>query len=235
MTSSSNVRSAVRIWVEPSYSRFTPVDKNRIDLGIIEVSTPFVLSSSVSPISLCSTSDNCNAQGATPIVSGYGLTDPSNQNSIVTNLRYAPLLAPSQSACESKWNTNFQCSSCFPVRNVCAGSNPTGSGTDSCFGDSGGPLAQDFGTISNPSWKLSGVVSTGTTPSGSSPLCGGNGEYGVYVSVAQNRAWIDAVVAGQLNSSSIDASCVAAQTCAGALLAMGSSAAVLLAMIVLLF
>ena len=232
MTTSSNVRSAVRIWVEPSYSRFTPVDKNRIDLGIIEVSVPFALSSSITTIPLCSNSDNCNAPGSTSIVSGYGLTNPSDQNSIVTNLRYAPLLAPSQSTCEARWNSNFQCTSCFPINNICAGSNPTGSGTDSCFGDSGGPLAQDFGSSN---WKLSGVVSTGTTPSGSSPLCGGNGEYGVYVSVAQNRAWIDAVVAGQRNSSAIDASCVAAQTCAGSLLAMSSSAAALLAMILFLF
>ena len=66
-------------------------------------------------------------------------------------------------------------------------------------------------------------MSSGTVPASQLPSCGKEGEYGLYVSVAQNRAWIDAVMSGQEEDNAITPDCISAGTCVGAGSGGGSS------------
>jgi secreted trypsin-like serine protease len=212
-SASANDRNVARFWVEPSYDTATPVS-NRIDLAIIQTVTPFTLSSAVDMIPICQASDNCGAVASPLIVSGYGETVSDQSSSVSDSLNFATVSAVSQTLCSAKFDTNFGCTNCLPVTNVCAESNPVSSnpGKDSCFGDSGGPLARDFGS-GTAGFKLWGVVSSGTVPGGQTPSCGKLGEYGVYVSATQNLPWINSVLSGQQNGTAVDNACVAAGTC----------------------
>jgi secreted trypsin-like serine protease len=209
----SNDRNVARFWVEPSYDTATS-QSNRIDLAIIQTGNSFSLSGAVAVIPMCQSSDNCGTTGSPLIVSGYGETVSDQGSSVSDSLNFATVTAVDPTLCSTKFNSNFGCTNCLPVSNVCAESSPVTAnpGKDSCFGDSGGPLVQDFGTgVSG--FKLWGVVSSGTVPVGQNPSCGKVGEYGVYVGVPQNLVWINSVLAGQQNSSAVDSACVAAGTC----------------------
>jgi secreted trypsin-like serine protease len=214
ISGTSNDRSVARFWVEPSYDTATS-QSNRIDLAIIQIGNSFSLTSAVAVIPMCQSSDNCGTVGSPLIVSGYGETMSDQGSSVSDTLNFATVTAVDQTLCSAKFDTNFGCTNCLPVTNVCAESSPVTAnpGKDSCFGDSGGPLARDFGGgVSG--FKLWGVVSSGTVPAGQNPSCGKVGEYGVYVSVPKNLAWINSVLSGQQNSTAIDSACVAAGTCA---------------------
>jgi secreted trypsin-like serine protease len=199
--------NVLRFWVEPSYAPSTNPSQ-RIDLSILELVGPFSLNSNVGVIPLCQVADNCGATGASLTVSGYGETQSDVGSSVATNLQWANLVAVDQTVCVAKFNSNFNCNGCLPTTNVCAGANAPGGNQDSCFGDSGGPLATATGTR-----KLWGVVSSGTVPADQTPSCGKPGEYGVYVSVPPNLAWINSVLNGQQNGTAIDNACIAQGTC----------------------
>ncbi len=170
------------------------------------------LSQNVAAVPLCAEGE-CGAPGSRLVVSGYGETVSDSSSSVSSILQYAELTAVPQAACVDKFETNFGCSNCLPVTNVCAQSDPADAdpNKDSCFGDSGGPLVQKVGGVS----KLWGVVSSGTVPASESPSCGKPGEYGVYVSVPPNRPWINSVLQGEQDNEAIDSNCVSAGTCAG--------------------
>ncbi len=197
VTSSS--RGVARYWVHPSYSTRT-TERNRIDLAILQLTSDLTLNSNVAPVPLCQTGE-CGLRGSALLVSGYGEAVSDVASSVSTTLKWASLSAIDPVDCVAKWNSNFACISCLPSTNVCAQSNPTTANPnkDSCFGDSGGPLVQTVGGVK----KLWGVVSSGTVPGDQQPSCGKQGEYGVYVSIPPNSAWILSVMRGELNSSAI--------------------------------
>jgi len=205
----------VRYNVHPSYDRSFS-SQQRIDLAVLELTAAIPVTSGIAPISLCSGVTACHTAGAPLFVSGYGQRVSSSSASVSTSLIYADLFAIDQGVCAAKWNSNFNCQSCLPTTNVCAGSNPVDAtpAKDSCFGDSGGPLVRNFGTTVSPDFRLVGVVSSGTVPVGSSlSSCGEPGEYGVYVSVPGNLDWIQSVERGDENATAVTSNCVSAGTC----------------------
>lgn len=84
-------RTGIQVWVHPNYTSFTP-QRERVDLAIVQMSSPFSLGSGVSIVPLapanCAT---CEATGAQYVVSGYGATQssPTGSTGTVTNLLYA--------------------------------------------------------------------------------------------------------------------------------------------------
>lgn len=204
----SGSRSVLRYFVEPSYTG-SRSQQQRIDLAMVEVSSPFTLGSGVGVIPMCTSA--CYAANTKLIVSGYGQTQSSSSS---TSLLYATQLAIDQAECVREFQSSFSCSNCLPRTNICAGPDPPGSTKDSCFGDSGGPLVRDVGNTSTPQFQLVGVVSSSTVPAGQSPSCAVAGEYGLYVAVEQNQAWIQRVMAGAENANAVTPACVAAGTCA---------------------
>ena len=231
-------RTAKTIWVEPSYRSSMRPTNAQIDLGIIEVSEPFVFSSSIQPISLCS-SASCWSVPNSPdkiFVSGFGMRVSEVSSTVSDELIYAFQDAVSQTDCVNRWNSQFSCSSCFPLNNICAAGPANNLGSDSCFGDSGkpksnrskcllcsknalidysfsgGPLVRDFGS-NGGDFQLVGVVSSGTVPANKSPACGGVNDYGVYVAVEPNLPWIRSVTSGDQSSTGITSDCVNTGTC----------------------
>jgi len=220
----NNARNVLRYWVEPSYDQQVS-QPNRIDLAIIQTINEFDFSGSsasesfASIIPRCDDStvpqgQSCFGAGTNVFVSGYGQQISGQSSSTAVNLQWAGLLAVAQAQCAAKFNSNFQCTNCLPLTNICAESDANiDPAKDSCFGDSGGPLVKNVGTTQNPDFRLVGVVSSGTVPAGQSPACGKPGEYGVYVSIMGNKAWMDRVLNGQENNTAVDNSCVQTDTC----------------------
>ena len=132
-------RTAKTIWVEPSYRSSMRPTNAQIDLGIIEVSEPFVFSSSIQPISLCSSASCWSVPNSANkiFVSGFGMRVSEVSSTVSDELIYAFQDAVSQTDCVNRWNSQFSCSSCFPLNNICAAGPANNLGSDSCFGDSG--------------------------------------------------------------------------------------------------
>ncbi len=203
-------RNVNRYFVHPSYSSATPQD-DRIDIAVLELTAPLALSADVAVVPLCQAGE-CGAAGSALLVSGFGQRTSEVTSSVSDILQWADQTAVLQSACALKWEANFGCVNCLPKTNVCAQSNPVTANPskDSCFGDSGGPLVQVF---AGGAKKLWGVVSTGTVANGQTPACGKLGEFGVYISVPANAAWIGNATSGGLNTTAIDNACVASNSC----------------------
>lgn len=206
-TPSSATRNVIRYWVEPSYTAST-AQSRRVDLAIVETVAAFTLNAQVQPIRMCTGTSCFTPFGTAVTVSGYGETVSDTSSSTSTTLLSASLFTVSDTQCQSKFEANFRCVNCLPLTNVCAGSN---GGQDSCFGDSGGPLVRDFG--GSQGVQLLGVVSSGTVPASQSPSCGQPGEYGLYVSVPANQAWIQRVLSGLENGTAVTSACVQTGTC----------------------
>lgn len=173
-------------WIHASYTIGVPFVQ-QIDLAVIQLQTPIDSVNNVGPITLATAANcpSCLSTGTPLVVSGFGNQDATNQGSSNPSsvLRYARQQVVDSTTCQS--TSPFT----IPDTNFCAGPFGSETGTDSCQGDSGGPIAHQ---LSGGSWVLAGVVSTGTATKTANgpPLCGGAGEYGVYVGVAQNMAFL---------------------------------------------
>jgi hypothetical protein len=108
--------------------------------------------------------------GAQATIVGWGVTETGSQSA---SLREAQVPMVTDGSCAAAWFSYFRSASM-----VCAG----GTSTDTCGGDSGGPLmvARDGGFV------LVGVTSWGSDP------CGDPSRYGVYarVGAASLNAWV---------------------------------------------
>ncbi len=202
----SGARRAARYWVEPSFVSANP-QAQRIDLAIVEVEDTFQLSAEVQPIRMCTNSSCFTPFGSPVVVSGFGQTISDLSLSTTTRLRSANLFTVSDDVCRVKFESNFGCSDCLLRTDVCAGAPDQ----NVCFGDSGGPLVRDFGGAEG--FRLVGVVASTTQPSNDWPSCGAAGEYGLFVSVPANRAWIERVLSGQEEHAAVTSVCVAAGNC----------------------
>jgi secreted trypsin-like serine protease len=96
------------------------------------------------------------------------------------NLRYVNQLLVADATCDARMFARLRIRQ-YAAGELCAGPVTGNSGQDSCGGDSGGPLVFDSGAGNNPRYLQVGIVSSGTAPVGSNPLCGGAGDYGIYV------------------------------------------------------
>jgi hypothetical protein len=161
-----------------------------MDLATIHLATPIDFSDPnigavTLPTAACTA---CEQTGSNYIVSGFGNqnADPNGSSNPSSTLKYA----------EQTFVDTATCNAAAPFtianRNICAGPVAPQTGTDSCQGDSGGPLVYFDGGVPT----VVGVVSTGTVVGGGSEaICGAPNNYGVYVSVLQNVAWVAATAA----------------------------------------
>lgn len=178
------------MYIHPTYVATNSTFNTRVDLAMIYTQQTITLNSQVGSVSLASPScTQCESVGAQYVVSGYGDTSssPTGSSNPSDALLYAYQQFVTLTQCQQA-ATSFT----LPLSTLCAGPISGQTGTDSCQGDSGGPLAY---ATSSSSWVVAGVVSTGTAVSGGSqPLCGGTGQYGIYVSVRSYYTWLSATL-----------------------------------------
>ena len=175
-------RSGSVVYIHSTYSNGFGF-RDRVDMAIIKVDSPFSFSGTIAGIIELS-NDIADENPGNAIVSGFGTTVSNTQGNsqIASVLQWVQIPIVTYSVCNARASANGLGGA--PYKSVCGGSK----GKDSCSGDSGGPL---FITKNNNRVQI-GVVSTGTATS--NPLCGEDNEYGIYTSVAQNRQWIDSVL-----------------------------------------
>jgi len=149
---------------------------NDYDVALLRLSSPAVLNTYVSTISLNSTGNI--ATGTMATVTGWGTTSSGGSSSNVLMEVDVPVV--SNTTCNASASYNGQITESM----LCAGYAV--GGKDSCQGDSGGPLI-----ISNGSggWQQAGVVSWGDG-------CAEPDKYGVYARVSQIKSWVDFYVNG---------------------------------------
>jgi plasminogen len=163
-------RSGVsRVIVHPSYN---PNTINN-DLALLKLSSPFSMTSHVSPVCLPS-SDAYNGQLC--FVTGWGETQGTGGSGV---LKQAGIKVIDSGTCTQP---GWYGSSVNPATMICAG-YPNG-GHDSCQGDSGGPFVCKNGS----QWQLNGIVSWGQG-------CAQAYKPGVYTRVITYDSWIQYTLA----------------------------------------
>ena len=142
------------------------------DIAVLNLASPLQLGGAVQAITPATTAE-INA-ASTASVSGYGdLSETGGVGSADLLVTQVPLV--SDASCSAQVGADAQAE-------VCAG----GTGTDSCYGDSGGPL-----TIQTPSGpRLAGVVSWGEECGGPTP--------GVYAEVPTYASFIADAASGAI-------------------------------------
>lgn len=177
-------------WIHPTYQLMNVAGGNAIDLAVIKLNYPIGYSLAVQPIAMPASDPLPPASDF--IVSGYGTTVSNEMGSSVISdaLLWADVPYVDYATCNAAAES-------FTVEQtaVCAGGAPAPT-KDSCQGDSGGPLVENLGTELAPNFVLVGVVSSGTATD--NPLCGVEGEYGIYTSVWPNRMFITDVMTGMV-------------------------------------
>ena len=142
LNDSGQVRAVASIVEHPDYA-----SSGVADIAVINLAQPLSLGGTVQPIALATTTDLSSANHA--LVSGWGATS-ENDEAGSSALLTASVPLVSDAAC----NLALGQDGISPAVETCAG----GTGTDSCYGDSGGPLTV---IDANGAPKLAGVVSWG--------------------------------------------------------------------------
>lgn len=144
------------------------------DLALVRLAEPAVASALVKPIGLVEQAADAAIQpGRLAWVTGWGMVDDGSYASVLHEVD-VPMVA--EAACRPDPDAQLTGES------LCAGAL----GKDSCYGDSGGPLVVGVAGA----WRLAGLVSTGTTD-----VCGGEGNFTLYTSVPHYLDWIRATMA----------------------------------------
>ncbi|XP_039267683.2 uncharacterized protein LOC120342776 [Styela clava] len=143
------------------------------DIALIQLKEPLEYSDSIRKLCLPGknkllTAKNCH-------ITGFGKKTPEGEPSVTLQTAELPIISTEECALTYGDRVN-------PIQNICAGSSEKDS-TDTCKGDSGGPLACQAEEGNGCSWYLAGVTSFGKEP------CGG-GWPGVYVNVSHYEDWI---------------------------------------------
>jgi len=183
-----NLRGS-QIWVHPTYSSANSGNSAiLVDLAIIKLNRKIVLSPQITAIQLPRTQTTTPPPG-NYIVSGYGTTVSNSGGSSgeVEELRWVDVPYVPYGTCDA--TAPFT----VPITSICAGGV---AGKDSCQGDSGSSLVINAGTQQSPDWVLAGIVSSGTRVN--NPLCAVASEYGIYVDVKRNLAWIDSIIMAEV-------------------------------------
>jgi trypsin len=143
--------------------------------------------------------------GVQATVIGWGITDPADPTSQSATLVEAQAPMVGDGACAGVWGTAFAAASM-----VCAG----GTGTDTCGGDSGGPLM----IAREGAFALVGVTSWGSDP------CGATGVYARLGAPALN-AWVRGNVPSVAMTRSSATAAAGEQVTLGATVGLGAHAA----------
>jgi secreted trypsin-like serine protease len=147
------------------------------DIALIQLSSPLTLSASVSIIPLAS---EVSSSGTTGQITGWGQTDKLS-NREPSTLQKASVQIFSDAYCQSGYGSDF-----ISAQMLCAAD--ASFTKDTCFGDSGGPLA----VVVGGQRVLAGVTSWGATDNGE---CSVDGYPGVYAEVANYYSWIAPYIA----------------------------------------
>ncbi len=179
----SRALRGAKLWVHSTYRAGNSLSSQ--DIAVIQVAGNWTFSSSLGVVELASSSNCGSCESATTnyLVSGYGYTksDASGGSLLSDTLKFvAQQCVAREPTCLNRLraavgNPNVGLTDGV----VCAGPIGTTFGKDSCQGDSGGPLTVDQGPSVVPRYLQVGIVSTGTAQT--NPLCGGDGDYGIYV------------------------------------------------------
>eukprot|EP01103_Thecamoeba_quadrilineata_P000396 TRINITY_DN10336_c0_g1_i1.p1 TRINITY_DN10336_c0_g1~~TRINITY_DN10336_c0_g1_i1.p1 ORF type:complete len:311 (+),score=16.25 TRINITY_DN10336_c0_g1_i1:129-1061(+) len=159
-------RTSQTYFVNPSYNPQTISG----DLALIQLSTPFTLSSGLSTIGI---SLNSPTPGEIYATAGFGLTQNNNIRSVpYDNLQYVNLPYIDPTTCTSKLKSQY-----IQTTMICAGGTASPQ-ADTCNGDSGSGLIRTTDvTKANSNQGLVGMTSFGST------ICA-NGIPGVYSWIA---------------------------------------------------
>lgn len=148
------------------------------DIALIQLRDPVKLGPEVSVICLPGKSSNYSlSKGSLGLISGWGRTE---NRATVIKLRGAIIPIATLRECQQVKPKNPKVdinSYVFTDNMICAGGEK---GTDSCEGDSGGPLAVKISGEEKPKFYVAGLVSWG-------PECG---TYGIYTRVQNYIDWI---------------------------------------------
>ncbi|OLY85521.1 Proclotting enzyme [Smittium mucronatum] len=207
--SNPNIYGASSLITHPKYDRSAKTN----DIGII------LLKSSVTQVSQFAKIYDLPVQSSIQLqAAGWGVTsnDPSSQAPSST-LIYAPISISSSDSC-LKYNSNWSGNN-GPV--ICT---QNVNGQDTCFGDSGGPLA----VSSDSSRPILGITSFGVDPSSnsSSLQCGADGGFGYYTNANYYIDWISStssVSTSDLVFSSFSSSGSSSSSSQSSLVQSGSS------------
>jgi secreted trypsin-like serine protease len=170
-----------KLWVHPTYRAGNSL--NAQDVAVIEIGANWTLSSSLGVVELASNTNcgSCESPGTNYFVSGYGLTSSTSSggSGLSDTLLFVTQQNVDTGTCLARLQVTAGPTAGLTVGAVCAGPIGSTGGKDSCQGDSGGPLTFDRGVGISPRYLQVGIVSYGTAQV--NPLCGGNGDFGVYV------------------------------------------------------
>ncbi len=174
-TGRSGLLGVSSVVVNPQYSRSALAN----DIALVKLSQPITLQAgSVSTISLMR---GQVGTGQSALISGWGATQylsPSSSPSYYPSALYgATVYVQSDSTCTSYLSSSYQSASM-----MCAGTS--GFWQDTCYGDSGGPLA----VTDNGAYALAGITSWGRGCGWTTP--------GVYTRVSSFANWIDSTITG---------------------------------------
>ncbi|PVV00766.1 hypothetical protein BB560_004840, partial [Smittium megazygosporum] len=172
---SANIFRASKIVPHPSYDPRTALN----DVGLIFLTTS-VPSSIATPTKIYTgeISDSLPVAAA-----GWGLTSNDPDAQVADVLSYVNLNISSSAECKilnPVWNGNSGYTICTLIQN----------GKDTCYGDSGGPLAV-LNTNQNP-MPIVGLTSIGNSPGNDEkPLCGQPGGTAYYTNLKNYLSWIN--------------------------------------------
>ncbi|XP_023335380.1 serine protease 30 isoform X3 [Eurytemora carolleeae] len=174
-----NIQKAV---IHPEYSRTGPGLGNPVnDIAIVTLDRDVTVSQgakSITPVCLPTTT-----RGVEATIAGWGYTERV-RGETVKKLRFADVEEFSQPECSRKYNQNVKNIRVdITDKFICAGNQTT----DSCNGDSGGPLLWS----ENYRWTVGGIASFG-------PSACGSVIPGVYTKVESHLDWIYSSVDGYL-------------------------------------
>lgn len=164
---------AKQVIVHPNYAPNpeTSANANDFDMALVELETAVELT----PVSLMSATGSALPTGTETIVMGWGATGVDADNNTINpsnDLLQAKQKTVSDSSCADVYGGNIT------ENMLCAGAVEEGGTTDTCKGDSGGPMV-----VSTESGMIQvGVVSFGGTETG--PVCGDPDAPGVYARVS---------------------------------------------------
>ncbi|ORY00794.1 trypsin-like serine protease [Basidiobolus meristosporus CBS 931.73] len=170
---STSPYSIVKYSLEPNFDYL----EYKNDLAIIELSTTVQTSESIRPIGI-STQPIQEKQIVT--AAGWGATETQNFADTLYEVNLAV-------------GTEAKCATVVPQYEgmngpkICVANTP---GSDTCFGDSGGPLFHQ----ENGHFSILGVTSFGLQKDSEKLFkCGGNDTYGVYTRIANFNAFVKSV------------------------------------------
>ncbi|CAH0697303.1 unnamed protein product [Spodoptera exigua] len=173
-----------RIAIEKTipHPQYSPIETARWnDIGLIRLKEIAPYTDFIRPICLptkdITISTNRN-NFFSMIVVGWGATENKQFSDVKLEVEvpFVPL-----EECQTAYDTGINRSRVLWKGQLCAGGK---NGTDSCKGDSGGPLMYE----NNKFFELVGVVSFGKNP------CGTQGAPGVYSNIYEYKDWINSVI-----------------------------------------